>query len=363
MSTTSTRFRLVLVILALVIGVVVAWQYAGRWGHTPPFRSSTGEALPGSIAEMHRMKLGGVEQSVTIRGRSANAPILIWLHGGPGQDETGLWRRFNASLEDHFLVVYWTQRGTGRSYSNDIPASSMTIAQFVSDLNELVGYMQTRFGAQKVVLAGHSWGSSIAVAYAQTHPHKVSVFVGISQVVNATEGEKRSWHFTVEEAKRRGDDAAYKELLALGEPPYPTESILVQRGWLEKFGAGSFRKPTSLVTLMWQSFGASEVTVLDGVHYLQGADFSLESLAAENAQVDWWNKARSFAMPVVIATGRFDRNTDADLQKEWFDRIEAPAKEHFWFEESAHSPLFEEPDKFNSMMIETVLPLALAGRS
>lgn len=312
---------------------------------------------------MHRLRLGGVDQSVTIRGRSAKAPILIWLHGGPGQDETGLWRRFNAVLEDHFLVVYWTQRGTGRSYNSSIPASSMTIAQFVSDLDALVAYMQQRFGSQRVVLAGHSWGSSLGVAYAQAHPGKVAVFVGISQVVKADEGEKRSLRFTLEEAKRRGNDAAYNELIALGEQPYPTSSMMIQRGWLEKFGGGSFRKPTSLVTLMWQSYGASEVTVLDGLNYLQGANFSIKSLAAENATVDWSDKARRFAMPVVIATGRFDRNTDADLQKEWFDEIEAPAKAHFWFEESAHSPLFEEPDAFNRMMIEIVLPLALQWRS
>lgn len=363
MPTTKTRFRLIAVILALTIGMVVLWQYAGRWGHTPPFRSATGDVVPGSIAEMHRLKLGGIEQSVTIRGRSANAPILIWLHGGPGMDETGLWRRFNAALEDHFLVVYWTQRGTGRSFSGDIPASTMTIAQFVSDLDELVEYMQSRFGEQKVVLAGHSWGSSLGVAYAQVHPEEVAVFVGVSQVVNATEGEKRSWRFTIDEAKRRENDVAYKELLGLGEPPYPFASIIAQRGWLEKFGGGSFHNPKSLATLMWQSFEASEVTVLDGLHFQQGVDFSLASLAVENAQVDWWDKASSFSMPVVIATGRFDRNTDADLQKEWFDRIEAPAKAHFWFEKSAHSPLFEEPEKFNRMMIETVLPLALARRS
>lgn len=350
-------------VVTLVVCAVAVWQYASRWGHTPPFRVESGQLVPGSIAEMHRLKLGGVEQSVIIRGRSTKAPILIWLHGGPGQDETGLWRHFNSALEEHFLVVYWTQRGTGRSYSSDIPASSMTIAQFVSDLDELIEYMQARFGAQKVVLSGHSWGSSVGVAYAQSYPEKVSVLVGISQVVNAVEGEKRSWRFTLEEAKQRGNDAAYKELLALGEPPYSTSSMMVQREWLEKFGAGSFRKPTSLATLMWQSFEASEVTVLDGVYYQRGGDFSLTSLAVENAKVDWWNHARNFAMPVVIATGRFDRNTDADLQKEWFERIGAPAKEHFWFEESAHSPLFEEPEKFNRMMIETVLPLALAWRS
>lgn len=138
--------------------------------------------------------------------------------------------------------------------------------------------------------------------------------------------------------------------------------MIIQRGWLEEFGGGSFRKPTSLLTLIRQSLGASEVTVLDALNYLPGANFS-DALAAENDTVDWSNKARRFAMPVVIATGRFDRNTDADLQKEWFDEIEAPAKTHFWFEESAHSPLFEQPEAFNRMMIETVLPLALQWRS
>lgn len=363
MSKPRARFWRVLIIVVLLVGLLAAWQYAGRWGSTPPFQEQSGAVLPGSVAEMHRLRLGGVDQSVTIRGRSATAPILIWLHGGPGLDETGLWRRFNAALEDHFLVVYWTQRGTGRSYNSKIPASSMTIAQFVSDLDELVRYMQQRFGSQRVVLAGHSWGSSFGVAYAQAHPDNVAVFVGISQVVNADEGEKRTWRFTLDEAKRRGNDAACRELLALGEPPYPTSSLMIQRGWLEEFGGGSFHKPTSLLALMWQSFGASEVTVLDGLYFMQGTEFSLNSLAAENATVDWLKKARRFAMPVIIVTGRFDRNTDADLQKKWFDEIEAPSKTQFWFEDSAHSPPFEEPERFNRMMIETVLPLALELRS
>ena len=312
---------------------------------------------------MRRLPLGGVEQSITIRGQNSQAPILIWLHGGPGTDETGMWRKHNSELEDHFLVVYWTQRGTGRSYSGDIPASSMTIRQFVSDLDELIAYLRRRLGMQKVVLAGHSWGTSFGVAYAQAHPQNVAAFVGISQVVNATAGEKLSYRFTVNEAKRRGNREALRELTALGEPPYPIASIMTQRKWLEEFGGGSFHKPTSLPSLMWQSFGASEMTLLDGVYFKAGADFSLNALAKENAGVDWWSHARKFKMPVFIVSGRFDHNTDADLQKAWFDRIEAPAKTHQWFEHSAHSPLFEEPDRFNRFMIDTVLPVAREWRS
>lgn len=348
-------------IIIITLSVIAAYLYLGRYGSTPPFRDTSGLVVKGSIAEMQRLKLGGVEQSVTIRGRNANAPILIWLHGGPGTDETGMWRKYNNVLEDHFLVVYWTQRGTGRSYSSNIPASSMTIAQFVSDLDQLIAYMQRRFGKQKIVLAGHSWGTSFGVAYAQRHPQNLAAFVGVSQVVNATAGERISYRFTLNEAKKRGDSEALRELSALGEPPYPLASIITQRKWLEAFGGGSFHKPTSLINLMWQSFGASEMTLLDGVYFQSGIDFSGNALAKENAGVDWWSNATKFDMPVFIVSGRFDYNTPAGLQKAWFDRIEAPVKTQRWFEHSAHSPPFEEPDKFNRFMIDEVLPVAQKG--
>lgn len=349
------RTRTIIIIALLAIA---AYLYLGRYGSTPPFRDASGLVVQGSVAEMQRLKLGGVEQSVTIRGRNAKAPILIWLHGGPGQDEIGMWRKYNSALEDNFLVVYWTQRGTGRSYSSDIPASSMTISQFVSDLDQLIAQMQRRFGKQRVVLAGHSWGTSFGVAYAQRHPRNVAAFVGVGQVVNATVGEKLSYRYTLNEAKRRNNTEAQRELLALGEPPYPMESILKQRQWLEELGGGSFHEPTSLINLMWQSFGASEMTLLDGVYYRAGAEFSLNAMAKENAGIDWWSNAQKFEMPIFVVSGRFDYNTPARLQKAWFDRIEAPVKVHRWFEHSAHSPLFEEPDRFNRFMIDAVLPVA-----
>jgi proline iminopeptidase len=352
---TRRNFLFAVIVIIAAIGL---WQYLTRWGSTPPFRDSRGQIIAGSIAEMQRVKLDGVEQSIIIRGRDAKAPILIWLHGGPGSDEVGLWRKYNADLENRFVVIYWTQRGTGRSYSNDIPAASMTIDRFVEDLNQLIFYAQRRFGKQRVVLAGHSWGTSFGVAYVLKHPQNVAAYVGVGQVVNATAGERRSYRFALAEAKRLGDAEAVRELTALGNPPYPLSSIMTQRGWLEKFGGGTFHRPISIFSLMRQSFEASEVTSLDGLYFKAGVDFSLNALARENATVDWWSNARRLDVPVFIATGRFDRNTDAYLQKAWFDRLNAPMKSHRWFEHSAHSPLFEEASAFNKFMIDDILPVA-----
>ena len=322
-------------IATIAILAFAAYLHTGRFGSTPTFRDIAGTVVPGSVATMERMTLGGVEQSVTIRGRNAKAPILIWLHGGPGMDATGMWRFHNAALEDHFVVVYWTQRGTGRSYASDIPVKSMTRGQFVADLDQLVSTLKRRFGQNKVVLAGHSWGTSIGVDYIQAHPENVAAYVGIGQIANAAEGERRSYAFTVAEAKKRGNAEALAELTQIGPPPYPTESMLIQRGWLDKFG-GAWHKRTNLFQLMLTSYKASEMTWYDGVKFNAGIGFSLRTLGPENDRVDWMGTATRLAVPVFIVAGRYDRNTDADLAHEYFEKIEAPTKQFKWFEQSAH---------------------------
>lgn len=344
-----------ILIIVVLLGFA-AYLWHGRYGSTPAFRDSAGVIVPGSVASMEQIELGGVAQSVTIRGRNAKAPILIWLHSGPGLDTIGMWRYYNAVLEDHFVVVYWTQRGTGRSYSSDIPVTSMTLGQFVTDLDQLVGILKRRFRQQKVALAGHSWGTNIGVAYSQAHPENVSAYIGIGQIAKPAENERRSYAFTLAEAKRRGDAEAVAVLTKIGQPPYPTDSMFIQRGWLDKFG-GAWHEPRSMFQLMLTSFKASEMTWYDGVNFVAGEKFSVNALWSEVGRLDWMGNARRFTVPVFIVAGRYDRNTDADLAHEYYDKIEAPTKQFRWFEQSAHSPPFEEPQAFNDFMIKQVLPV------
>ena len=49
--------------------------------------------------------------------RDAPAPLVLWLHGGPGGAERPLFRLFDAALEDHAVVAYLDQRGSGRSFA------------------------------------------------------------------------------------------------------------------------------------------------------------------------------------------------------------------------------------------------------
>jgi hypothetical protein len=88
---------------------------------TPPFVGPHGESISGSIAEIAYHRLGGIEQWVLVRGENVANPPLILLHGGPGLNETALFRYFNAPLEKSFTVVHWDQRGAGKSFDPAIP--------------------------------------------------------------------------------------------------------------------------------------------------------------------------------------------------------------------------------------------------
>lgn len=108
---------------------------------------------------METARIGGIEQSLWFRALDRTSPPVVLLHGGPGASESALFRHFDAALEEHFLTVYWEQRGTGRSFHSDIPRESMTVDRMVDDLDEVVELVRRRFGAERVILFGHSWGT------------------------------------------------------------------------------------------------------------------------------------------------------------------------------------------------------------
>lgn len=119
-----------------------------------------------------RSPVAGVDEWVMIRGESVASPPLILLHGGPGFSETGSFRHFNAPLEKSFTALCWDQRGADKSFDRTIPRSSMTVEQFISDLEDLVGVVCERLGANKVAIFGHSWARRSGCSTPRASPRR-----------------------------------------------------------------------------------------------------------------------------------------------------------------------------------------------
>lgn len=325
---------------------------------TRPFTDGAGRVLPGSIATMERVELGGVRQAVWLRGRDVTAPALVLLHGGPGASESALFRHYDAALEEHFLVVYWEQRGAGRSYRSDIPRSSMTIARMLQDLDQLVDTVRSRFGKERVVILGHSWGTVLGTLYARDHPEKVAAYVGVAQIADFARGERTSLAWALRQAEARRDERALAALRELAPAPRSVADELELGRWVERFG-GTMRGGLSTGKLIWSALLTDEVGLPDLVKFGQGNRFSLEALRPEYSRVDL-TRIRRFDVPVIFVLGRHDWHVPAVLAADYFSTIDAPSKRLVWCEGSAHNPPFEEPGAFVRAMVDYVLPLARA---
>ena len=330
-------------------------------GKTPPFRGPHGAPVSGSIAEVRYLRLGGIDQWVLIRGESIANPPLVLLHGGPGMSETSFFRHCNAPLEKSFTLVYWDQRGTGKSFDRSIPRSSMTVEQFVADLDELVTYVCKRLGTNKVTLFGHSWGSVLGVLYAARFPQKVSAYVGSGQYGDCAAAEAASYEFAVAEAQRRNNRKALKELSAIGPPPYSASKVLKERTWIQRFdGQLSLRGLWNMGRLV---LAGPESSIVDLPNLLRGFRFSQNALLAEASKLNLLKLVPALQMPVFLFLGRRDHWVPPETSVAYFDALIAPSKTLVWFEESGHEPFVDQPAKFNAAMIELVRSVVVGAAS
>jgi pimeloyl-ACP methyl ester carboxylesterase len=318
-------------------------------GKTPPFRGPQGEPVPGSIAEINYLRLGGTDQWVMIRGESIANPPLILLHGGPGMSETSFFRHCNAPLEESFTVVYWDQRGAGKSFERRIPTSSMTVEQFVADLDELVTYTCTRLGTNKVTIFGHSWGSALGMLYA-TVPGEGRRVRRQRAVWRLVSGRSRLVRVRTRRGatsqQQQGPEGATRD----GSAAVQRKPAAEERTWIQRFDGQL--SPRGLWSMSRLVPAGPESSIIDLPNLLRGSRFSQNALWAEASTLNLLKLAPALQMPVFFFLGRRDHWVPPETSAAYFEALVAPSKKLVWLEESGHEPFVDEPSKFNAAMIE-----------
>lgn len=167
-------------------------------------------------------------------------------------------------------------------------------------------------------------------------------------MVNGAEGERLSYEFVCEEAARRGDTEAMRELQRIGAPEkgrYSTpKGAWVQRRYVKKYGGVSFRKSTKWNSALLPALRSGAYTLRELYYAWDGNAGCIRALWDAVLEQNLIRDAAKLEMPVCLLEGRHDQCTPPELARAWFDALQAPRKQWVWFEHSAHTPMREEPE-------------------
>ena len=237
-----------------------------------------GATAADAIRHAEYLAVADAELFLDVRGDHRDAPILLWLHGGPGGAERPLFRWFDGDLERDFVVAYWDQRGAGRSFDPAADPARLTIARHLDDLHAVLARVRAVVGHDRVVLLGHSWGAMLAALYAQAHAEDVAGVIAVNPLVSAARAQRAQWEFVTAEATRRRDDDVLRRLAALGPPPHTQLAALLEVEHLaDRYGAVFHRPPARWRTVLGGMLSGL-VTPWELPRFFRGNDVSLAAM-------------------------------------------------------------------------------------
>lgn len=317
------------------------------------------------IDTLERFDFGGPPQWALVRGRDASSPVLLLIQAGPGlmmiSDADGIEQRLQ--LEERFRVVYWDQRGTGKSFDSK-EREPISLETSVSDARAMIRALCQRFEVSQVDVVGFSFGATVGLLACEDESLPVRSLTCVGVDVNLLEAERLALAFALAEAEERGNKGALRALRALGEPPHAdTKRFVTRAKWVFNFGGVHRDKDfngmvkDNLVSL-WKSphYGLSEM-----IGALRALTLTTERLLPGLQGLNLLATPLRGHVPVSIFQGRLDKAAPPELAASLAQHLGVDV---VWFEHSAHVPHEEEPARFREQLLRFIsAPGARAART
>lgn len=358
---TRTVVRTALTVAAGAAALLVAlalFLFAVSPGKPTPILGADGKPMKGAISEKSFVAINGAEQGMFIRGTNSDNPVLLYVHGG--MPDYFLTDRYPTGLEKLFTVCWWEQRGAGLSYHADAPKERITVDQLVSDTISVANYLRNRFGKDKIYLMGHSGGTFIATLAAAKSPELFHAYVGIAQVSNQLESEILAYDYMLNQYEKIGDHRIVGRLKRAPVTPdggVPKGYLAIRDTAMHRLGIGTMRNMRSVLRgILLQSFLSRQYTLREKINLWRAKAAGGVSVVWDQIlATDMSTRVPALRLPVYFFEGVYDYTCSYSGARAYFERLSAPVKGFYSFEESAHSPLFEEPARMREIIENDVL--------
>lgn len=355
----------VTVILALSLLLPAASTPAQDKPATPIPNTSIAPACTagqGKVDEQGYVTINGIEQWITVRGERCSNPILLVVHGGPGNPLSPYSDALYGAWSKEFTVVQWDQRGAGMTYGRNKPApdAPLTLAQLSDDGVQVAAYVTRRFGKKQVVVFGSSWGSILAVRMIKQRPELFSAYLGTAQVVGYRQNQPVSYAKLLDKVRAAGDQASLDILQSVGTPPWTDPRSF---GKVRRVIRQYENKVTTPAPKSWWVTAPTYDNPQADADYEAGEDYSFLNFVGLHgdgmfSKTDLPALGSDFAMPVFLVQGTEDLLTTPDVTQRYYDTIRAPQKALIMVPHAGHDP---NPDMIAAqykVLKERILPLA-----
>ncbi|MFF7633831.1 alpha/beta fold hydrolase [Kitasatospora sp. NPDC008050] len=341
--------------------VLAAAPVAALLGYRQLQRAANAKALrittPNGIDEAGFVRIGGIDQWISIRGEDLGNPVILEVHGGPGAANRIFVPRTRA-WERHFTIVRWDMRGADRTFGHAGPQDQggMDLARLQCDALEVTGYVRARLGVERVLLVANSFGTVLGLRLARSHPELYSGYVGTDQNINAGGRDRAAYHALLERLRAAGKrkELAFATALGTGKSAWSSQQ------WTRYNRLVVTSDPLTydtMKTVVVRSLWFSPLHTLRELRgYLKGMTFS-ERVAPAAATIDEWAEGTAFRLPFFVFQGEHDVLTPPEPAKRFFDDVSAPVKEFALIEDAGHFASFRRPERFLDLMLTKVRPV------
>jgi pimeloyl-ACP methyl ester carboxylesterase len=351
--------------LLLIAAPRVARTQGAHYALTQVVPAQTLTALtPERVNEETFVKIGGIDQWITIKGDDPRNPVVLILHGGPGDASSPFADSMFGGWKKNFIVVQWDQRGAGRTYSKSGRSiePTMTVERMVQDGIEVSQFLAAHLNKKKIIIVGGSWGSILGIYMAHARPDLFYAYVGMAQLVNMRKNQSASYARILELAHAAGDQQAITALTAIGPPPWDSDSISqwrIYRKW-----ELTYQAKRATASPAPSNISAAYASPEERAQWAAADDFSFVhffglKLSGPLENVDLPALGTDFAIPIFIVQGQEDLTALPGLAKIYFDSIKASRKQFYLVPGTGHEPSVPQLDLTLKILTEQVRPLAL----
>ena len=311
------------------------------------------------IQEARYVTLGGIEQWITIRGADRANPVLLLIHGGPGDAQSAL-RSIYAVYEKDFTIVQWDQRGAGRTYLKN-PNSPPEPERVELDGIELAQYLCSYLTKKKILLLGHSWGSFLAIGMVQRRPELFAAYVGTGQVGSWRANVQVQFDFMLARSRAANDRKKVQLMEAIGTPD-PTDAKQYFSWWRMRnpYMTPADAKWFEDLKLMVQTNPEFTEEYLKA--WGDGMSYSGQTTLSGMLATELPTTARTIKVPFFVIQGKEDMATPTSVAVQYFNIVKAPKKKLILIEHAGHFALVTHREEFLAALVKHVRPLALRSQ-